>query len=240
MQRYKDVFKDKKVENLTIGNIQPCLRLDDLEEIGDGSHCLYFNMIGLFSFRHWSVKQTIDFWMLFMSDLNIKVETVTIHPEKFEEWKSFYDDYDVVVEKDEECVWTDGDSGGYCTEFYSGGVEIGNIVNNGGDCIDVGFGLERLDMISNNTSSKSEKEILEETIRSIIESGYVPSNKKQGYVLRKLLRRLWKIGGEMKHDFFKKEVERQKEMMLRYEKVKHKHPNKTKEWWFDTYGIEIE
>jgi hypothetical protein len=40
--------------------------------------------------------------------------------------------------------------GGYCTEFYHNGVEIGNIVNTMDKFIDVGFGYSRLDAIVNN------------------------------------------------------------------------------------------
>jgi alanyl-tRNA synthetase len=240
MQQYKNKFEDKSVKNLTIGNIQPCIRLDDLKEIGDGNHFLYFNMIGFFSFRDWSVKRVIKFWMEFMEELKIKVETVTIHPSKMLEWKRFYDDYDVEIISDKECIWTDRNSGGYCTEFYSNGIEIGNIVNNSEDCIDVGFGLERLDMISNGTKPKDKLEILKDTIEMIIKSGYYPSNKKQGYILRKLLRSFYQMGGKMNHQFFKDEIERQKKILERYNKLKDKNKNKTKEWWFDTHGINID
>jgi alanyl-tRNA synthetase len=67
----------------TFANIQPCIRLNDLEEIGDGSHLLYFNMIGLFSFRELTLQQAIDFWMSFISNkLELKLSKITIHPDK--------------------------------------------------------------------------------------------------------------------------------------------------------------
>lgn len=50
MQQFKSKFKDVEHKG-TVSNIQSCLRLNDLDEIGDGEHLLYFNMIGLFSFR---------------------------------------------------------------------------------------------------------------------------------------------------------------------------------------------
>ena len=78
--------------------------------------------------------------------LKIDVDYVTIHPDKLDEWRSLYDNYDVEVRADEECKWSDGDIGGYCTEFFKNDVEIGNIVNPLGTCIDVGFGLQRLNM----------------------------------------------------------------------------------------------
>ena len=35
----------------------------------------------------------------------------------------------VLVRIDNECLWSDGNIGGYCTEFYKNDIEIGNIVN---------------------------------------------------------------------------------------------------------------
>ena len=236
MQQFKNKFKDVNHHG-TISNIQPCIRLNDLEEINDNTHYLYFNMIGFFSFREWTVKRTIDFWMSFIEQLGLKIDYVTIHPDK-KDWEGFYKEYKVEVREDIECVWTDGELGGYCTEFYVDGVEIGNIVNCNGDCIDVGFGFERLDMLVNGRK-KDEISVLKETINKIIESGYVPGPKQQGYILRKLLRRLVQKGGEINHDFFYKEKERQEKLKTKYETIKNKHLDKSKEWWYDTHGIDI-
>ena len=183
MQQFKSKFKDLNYKG-TISNIQSCLRLNDIDEIGDGTHLLYFNMIGFFSFREWTVPQTINYWLDFLKIIGITPDYVTIHPDK-PEWSDFYKD--IEVRFDEECIWSDGDIGGYCTEFYKDGIEIGNIVNPLGTCIDVGFGLERLEMVLNKTT-KSKQETLVETIKKIIESGFVPGNNKQGYILKKLLR----------------------------------------------------
>ena len=70
MQQFKSKFKDLEYKG-TISNIQSCLRLNDIEEIGDGSHLLYFNMIGFFSFREWTVPQTIKYWMGFLNQIGI-------------------------------------------------------------------------------------------------------------------------------------------------------------------------
>lgn len=237
MQQFKKNFNDKTYKG-TIGNIQSCIRMNDFDEIGDGSHLLYFNMIGLFSFRELSIKQAIDFWLEFLEDiLSLKIDYVTIHPDKFDEWKIFYDK--IEIRKDLECFWTDGEIGGYCTEFYIDGVEIGNIVNPLDDCIDVGFGLERLNMFVNPENIKSKNDILKETIVKIINSGYKPSPKNQGYVLRKLLRELYISGGNLEHPMFYQEIERQEKSLKRYNKLKEKHKDKTREWWFDTHGIDL-
>ena len=81
MQQFKLDYKNVDYKN-TIGNIQSCLRTNDINEIGDGTHLLYFNMIGLFSFRELSVKETIDLWMDFLSRIRVRPDYVTIHPDR--------------------------------------------------------------------------------------------------------------------------------------------------------------
>ncbi len=240
MQKYKKWFSDKSLGYKTVSNIQSCLRLNDLDEIGDGSHLLYFNMIGYFSFRELTVESTIFVWMDFIQNkLGLKVDWVTIHPDKMEEWSKFYDKYNVEVRPDGECIWSDGDIGGYCTEFYSGGLEIGNIVNPLGDCIDCGFGQDRIDFLVNGTT-KTKEDILIETILKIIESGYIPGSQKQGYVLRKLLRLVVRQGLTIDHPFFYLEKERQEKLSSKYLKLKDRFKDKPKEWWLDTHGIDTE
>lgn len=239
MQQFKKQFKDQNINNVTQANIQSCLRLNDVDVIGDGTHFLYFNMIGLFSFRELSVKQAIDFWMEFLDTLNLKPDYVTIHPDK-SEWSALYNGYDVEIRGDKECIWSDGELSGYCTEFYINGVEIGNIVNICGDCIDVGFGLERLDDIVNGKRPTSDVEILQETIQKLLDSGYQPGPKQQGYVLRRLMRLLYKKGGQVSSVWFAAEVGRQEGIKEKYLKLKDRYKDKSKEWWFDTHGIEID
>ena len=240
MQQFKHRFKHP--DGKTIANIQSCLRLKDLDEIGDGTHLLYFNMIGLFSFNGLTVKEAVDFWMDFIVGvLEVDVDTITLHSSKFDEWKWMYEEYDVVLKIDDDCRWTDGEIGGFCTEFYHKGVEIGNIVNPLGTCIDVGFGMERLEHIVNgDKGTMTATSTLQSTIMKIIDSGYWPSSQKQGYVLRRLLRQLYKLNGTLDHPFFEKEIERQKKTKERYLRLKDKHTDKSKEWWFDTHGIDID
>lgn len=235
----------------THSNIQPCIRLNDLNEIGDGSHLLYFNMIGLFSFRQLSLQNAIDFWINFIKNkLDLKLSKITIHPDK-KDWINLYSNYNENIVFDEECFWSDGVSEGYCTEFYVNyngeDVEIGNIVNPNGDCIDVGFGLERLDMVTNNIVN-SKEEILNRTICELLQAGFNPSNKLQGYVTRKLIRiyhKLFNISNfecNIYYDIILNEIklyEKAKENYLK-NKDKIKFRNKSKDWWFDTFGINIE
>ncbi len=237
MQQYKPHFSDPSCKG-TVANSQTCLRLGDLEEIGDGTHFLHFTMLGLFSFREMSVGNAIDFWFEFLATLGLKPDHVTIHPDRLAEWTPLYRGR-VPVVPDPECTWSDGNIRGYCTEFYKDGVEIGNIVNPLGTCIDVGFGADRLDMLINGRPPEDVQETLRSAITKIIESGYRPGNKEQGYVLRKLLRSLHRMGGAVDHPFFTEEIARQERLRARYLRLRERHPGMSPEWWFDTHGIEL-
>ncbi|ANM11315.1 aminoacyl-tRNA synthetase-like domain-containing protein [Rhizobium sp. N324] len=237
MQQYKPLFSDPSCKG-TVANSQACLRMGDLDDIGDGTHFLHFTMLGLFSFRQMTVGEAIDFWLDFLGTLGLMPDHATIHPDKLGEWTPLYRGR-VPIKPDPECTWSDGNISGYCTEFYKEGIEIGNIVNPLGTCIDVGFGLERLDMLINGTPPATVLDTLASTAMTVIRSGYVPGNKEQGYVLRKLLRRIYLMGGQVEHPFFIEEVERQKRLVLRYERLRHQHPGKSKDWWFDTHGIDL-
>jgi alanyl-tRNA synthetase len=237
MQQYKPLFSDPDHRG-TISNSQHCLRLGDLDEIGDGTHFLDFTMLGLFSFRRMSVGEAIDYWLEFMDRIGLFPHYVTIHPDRMDEWEPLYRGR-VPVRPDDECIWSDGSISGYCTEFYRDGVEIGNIVNPLGTCIDAGFGLERLDMLLNGSTPTDTVSVLVSAVEAIIGSGYEPGPTKQGYVLRKLLRRLWQEGGGIDHPYFRGEVDRQSRMRARYDRLLPKHGDKPREWWFDTHGIDV-
>lgn len=238
MQKYKSNFTDENFV-ATVANVQSCIRMNDFDEIGDTTHLLYFNMIGLFSFRDLSVQQAIDFWMSFLCEkLELKLSYATIHPE-CKDWSNYYSKYDLKVKYQDDCTWSDGDIGGYCTELFIDEVEIGNIVNPMGTCIDVGFGLERLDFFVNGKVISKERTLLE-SAEKIISSGFKPSNTKQGYVLRKLLREIHSLGLTMGHSYFEQEVERQNKIKKKYERLKIRYPDESKEWWFDTHGVNID
>ena len=107
---------------------------------------------------------------------------------------------------------------GPTTEIYVNGIEICNIVFNEFYCnrdkslkpldikgIDTGMGLERLTMVSQNVSNLFETDLFpshpktreegivadhSRAINALLEEGLIPSNKDQGYVLRRLMRRV--------------------------------------------------
>ncbi len=247
MQQFKSQFRNPE-HNGTVANIQPCVRLNDYEEMGDGTHLLYFNMIGLFSFRQLSLQEAIDFWMTFVQDiLKLTVDYITIHPEKLEEWRHLYDQYQIEIRTDPECTWTDGTTAiAYCTEFYIKDIEIGNIVNPGGDCIDVGFGYERLDHLVNGTQLDDRVEIMKETLGIIIDSGFPPGPTKQGSIVRRLIKDYCKLtepSTEDRHyDIIRAEQHRQQTQQEKYHllsKTKRRQ-GKDRRWWKNTHGIDLE
>jgi alanyl-tRNA synthetase len=73
----------------------------------------------------------------------------------------------------------------------------------------------------------------------IVESGYRPGNKEQGYVLRKLLRRIHMMDGTLDHPFFEAEVDRQRRLRAKYLRLRDRHSDMSPEWWFDTHGIDL-
>ncbi len=233
MQRYKHRFRNPDHRG-TLTNVQRCLRVDDLDEIGDGQHGLSFDMLGLFSFRSLTVSQSIDLWMSYLDRIGVRPDSVTIHPDR-RHWERYFHRHHVEVRSHPECTWTVG----YCTEFYVGDLEIGNIVNPRGDCIDVGFGLDRLVQLTGG-DPPSRSVALIRGVLSIIDSGYRPGNKRQGYVLRRLLRLMVREGIELDHPFWFDEQRRQERSVERYLRLQPRHPDKPPEWWWDTHGIDVD
>lgn len=251
MQKYRAFFNDPTQTSLkTLAGVQDCLRLTDLDTVGDGSHLLHFKMLGLFSFDSMTIAEAINFWHEFLQSLNIKLSMITIHPNKFDEWKDYHGKHHQdIIQKDSECIWSDGNGiSGYCTEFYADGIEIGNIVNPKGNCIDCGFGMERLRRVLLSELKTTQQNILldkqyvlRQTVKRIAEEGVEPSNKGPGYILRKLLRQLIKEfnSADINLPFMKDELDRQTKLKLRYAKLLPKNLDKSAAWWFDTHGIDL-
>lgn len=238
MQQYKPLFSDTLYKG-TFANIQKCLRLNDWQEIGDGTHHLSFDMLGFFSFREYTVKQSIDFMMKFCHSINLYPDYVTIHPDKIDEWKFHYQEYNIEVRPDIECIWSDGSIGGYCTEFYKDDIEIGNIVNTIDTCIDVGFGLERLLMVLGVSVTKTRLEILEETALLLIENGIEISHYKSGYILKKMMTECILDGSVIRNDVFDAVRDNQKQIYRNFCNLSTRNSNRDKDdaYWLNTIGF---
>lgn len=240
MQHFKKHYSDPSFKN-TFSNIQQCLRLNDLQDISDGTHFLLFEMIGLFSFKQWTLEKSIQFMLDFLKKLSLYPDYVTIHPDKISQWRHIYDNLNIPIKEDVECYWNDGDIGGFCTEFYINDVEIGNIVNTLDHSIDIGFGLERLLHVSNYLQSKSRLQILEETCNHLISEGITISHSKQGYILKKLITECVLSGSQQQHPYF---IDIKNRLVSTYSKYLKSHTqkslmNKTNEYWHSTLGLDM-
>lgn len=240
MQHFKTLYNDKSYHN-TFSNIQTCLRLNDWSEIGDSTHYLTFHMIGLFSFQEWTLKQSIHFMWNFLSKINITPDYVTIHPDKINEWSKLYLDLNVEIRIDSECIWSDGNVSGYCTEFYKNDIEIGNIVNTLGRSIDIGFGLERLlQIINKNSISITKLDILEDTYFQLIKNGVEIGHKKQGHLLKKIIIESILLGSlvnDYNYNNIRKNIINNYRNYLSKKRL-HKFKDKDSSFWLDTFGID--
>ena len=139
--------------------------------------------------------------------------------ESYEIWKKYVPEQKIRKEGVDNFWGPTGEEGpcGPTTEIYVEGIEIWNIVFNEFFCnkekklekletpgVDTGMGLERLAMVAQKVSTvfetdlfdgvKSQQErIIADHVRAIsflISDGITPSNKNQGYILRRLIRRI--------------------------------------------------
>jgi alanyl-tRNA synthetase len=236
MQQFKPLFADETVR-ATRANVQPCLRLTDLDTVGDGTHLLRFDMLGLFSLRDWSVERAVDFWMEWMAEVGVRPDWATVPPERADAWESIHRRHGLDVRVDADCVWSDGEIGGFCTEFFRDGVEIGNIVNPLGICIDAGFGLERILLLLGEPPPPRLR-LIEEAVVAVLETGTKPGATGRGYVLRRLLRLLAKAGSTLDRPELEAERRRQARLHERYARLAGRHPDKPRHWWIETHGID--
>lgn len=120
MQRVKNKFIN--LDYTKHGSLQSCIRTNDLELVGDGTHLTYFEMLGNFSFGNNDYELSVELWHSLIKDLGIKIDNIHIHPDSNHRELWIKRGYSVV--NDQECQWSDGNIGGYCCEIYSRGIEI--------------------------------------------------------------------------------------------------------------------
>ncbi len=164
-------------------SIQKCFRTSDIDEVGDESHCTFFEMLGNFSFGGYFKEEAIQYAKKFFDSINLPIEYVTVFggDEKMgipadEEAEAIWrklEIQNVLKCGREDNFWGPTGNEGPCgpsTEVYVGGVEIWNIVFNEYYCdkegkflpiekkggargVDTGMGLERLSMASQKVAT---------------------------------------------------------------------------------------
>ena len=243
MQHLKDKFKHP--DNSKNGSVQSCVRTNDIDLIGDSCHLTSFQMIGNFEFGGNHYEKSVELWSQIIRDLKLEV-TVHVHPtQQFH--KKLWQQQKFPVIFDEDCVWSDGDIGGYCCELYVNDLEIGNLVHTLGESVDVGFGLERLVQVLENQDNVfqtslfcHDNPIISDHVRTInlmLENGIKPSGKGRGNVLRKLIRRL--IPYDI--DFHRELIEQEKQILqkkrFQISNLWDKNSHQSIDWWYQTHGI---
>ena len=250
MQNLKEKFHNP--DHSKEGSLQSCIRTNDLELVGDGSHLTYFEMLGNFSFGNDDYEISVEMWDHILKDLQIHVDTVHVHPDRDDHvvmWEKR--GYDIII--DSECVWSDGNIGGYCCEVYSGSLEIGNLVNSNKTSTDVGFGFERIVQLYEGKDSVQHTSLFRQDIHPIVsdhlrtiailyKNDIIPGNKGRNYVCRRLIRRLLRYSKDSKfYVSFRDWLENEKKMQINNLKkaAKHwkRHSDKPNSWWWETFGI---
>lgn len=159
MQQFKPYyFSEKSPYGDNVATSQKCLRVSDIEEVGDEGHLTFFEMLGNFSFGGYFKKEAIKLAKEFLDELNIKIDYVTVFegdkntPRDEESAKAWgelgfsEEKGNLRYENKQENFWGPTGEEGPCgptTEIYSGGtsdslstsIEIWNIVFNQYYCL---------------------------------------------------------------------------------------------------------
>lgn len=248
MQPLKEQFSNP--DGSRYGSVQSCLRTNDLELVGDGTHLTFFEMIGNFSFGNPDYSRSAELWKQILQDLQIRVDTVHVHPDQ-PEHRKLWQSLDFTVLDDPECIWSDGRIGGYCCEMYVQDLEIGNLVHTLGHSVDVGFGLERLVQVIEGKSHVHDTSLFRQDLPPLVrdhnralsalyQQGLKPGYSGRQYIVRRLLRRLlsvWEPCNEVYQPWVGPELVLLQSRVSQARRVWRRHSGKPPEWWFETFGI---
>lgn len=249
MQRLKRRFREP--DGGRHGSLQSCIRTNDIDLVGDGSHLTYFEMVGNFTFGSDEYEVSVDLWHSILKDLGIPVSGIHVHPSR-PDHRRLWERRGYEVVSDPSCEWSDGEIGGHCCEVLCGNLEIGNLVNPEGRSTDVGFGWERIHQVVEQKSRIDETSLFttrghpvildhSRTISVMRENGIGPGNKGRNYVCRRLIRRMLSLLTGQEYFDFDDWIHRERLMRERsllqgrrhWKKNRHKPPR----FWWETFGI---
>jgi alanyl-tRNA synthetase len=233
------------------GNVQYCVRTNDIDEVGDGTHLTFFQMIGSFGFGTNDYERHVELWTGIVRDLGIPIDHVDVHPDS--PHRVLWENRNFRVSDNPNCVWSDGTVGGYCSELFTPeGLEVGNLVNPLGHSIDVGFGYERMLQIVEGKSRVDETSLFRQdldpvsrdhfrTLSVLHEQGIQPGNKGRNYVCRRLLRRYMRRNfgksESLLHDWIEPETQRMEQSIRDGRRYWKRHGDKPDVFWWDTFGV---
>lgn len=251
MQELKPRFSNP--DGSVHSSLQSCIRTNDLEEIGDGTHLSSFEMIGNFSFGGVEYRESCKMWLEIVLELGIVPDYITHHP-SCPRHKEIWEALGQTVLESLDCEWSDGNIGGYCTEMFKDGVEIGNLVNTSGSMTDVGFGLERLLMLVEDKKRVDETSVFDHNLNPIVRDhvrtldllwkndvGLGARGKE--YITRLLVRKclsFYLLERFRDYEFFSyfegEETKRENAFNSAKGSVR-KHRNKDYAWWKQAFGL---
>jgi alanyl-tRNA synthetase len=234
------------------GTLQSCIRTNDIEEVGDGTHLTYFQMLGNFSFGNNDYSVSVEMWVELLKKFKLFNDCVIhIHPSQ-EIHRNIWLKYTSQLENDPSCQWSDGTIGGYCCEVYYHGLEIGNLVNPLEHSTDVGFGFERLVQVIQGKNRVDETDLFDQSldpisrdhVRTLLllqENGILPGNKGRNYQTRRLCRRILQRNPLFTYkgleQMFESERRKLTEVVRLGKRMWLKYQTESEQWWKETVGM---
>ena len=129
--------------SLNTASVQKSFRTTDIDEVGDGTHLTFFEMMGNFSFGGYFKKEAIEYaYELITKEFGLKIDYVTVFggdqdvPEDTETqkiWKEIDPTIEIKKMGREDNFWGPTGNEGPCgptTEIFVNGIEIWNLVFN--------------------------------------------------------------------------------------------------------------